>query len=127
MNEVERANEIVERLAKNPKVQQIVADARMFDDIRQHPGWQRLFEMVRIDQERVERKLAKRVLSGPAKNWPTPEEVAYYRGFYDGAIFVLSHPEHAEKNLERAAKVAWAMYGDETNTDDVDRDNGRSS
>jgi hypothetical protein len=82
-----------------------------------HPGWQRLYEMVRNDQERVYAKISKRVL-GPEKNWPTPAEVAYYRGFYQGAIFVLSHPEHAERNLEQAAKAAWTMYGDESNEED---------
>ena len=118
MNDVERANAIVERLAKNPKVQQIVADARMFDELRTHPAWQRLFEMVRNDEERVNKKLFKRFLK-PSAEWPTPEEIAYYRGFYQGAIFVLSHPEHAERNLEQAAKTAWTMYGEPDQEEDV--------
>lgn len=111
-HEVERANRIVEILAKNPRVNQIVADARLFDELRTHPAWKRLYEMVRNDKEKVLGKIAKRVL-GPEKNWPSPAEVAYYRGFYQGAIFVLSHPEHAERNLESAAKAAWTMFGDE--------------
>ena len=53
MDDLERANAIVEKLAKNPRVQQIVADARMFDELRTHPAWQRLYEMVRNDKERV--------------------------------------------------------------------------
>jgi hypothetical protein len=117
-SDLERADDIVEHLARDPKVQQIVADARMFDELRTHPAWRRLFEIVRIDQEKMYAKISKRVL-GPAKNWPTPEEVAYYRGFYQGAIFVLAHPEHAEKNLERAARVAWTMYGGETDDQEV--------
>lgn len=110
--DVQRANEIVERLNKNPRIAQIVADARLFDTLRQDPAWRRLFDAVTQDRERVFARITKR-LFGPRKNWPEPEEVAYYRGFYAGAIFVLSHPEHAEKNLEQAATVAWAMYGDD--------------
>lgn len=119
LREVEVANGIVERLAKNPRVQQIVADARIFDELRMNPAWQRLYSMVRNDQEKVYAKISKRVL-GPKDNWPTPEEVAYYRGFYQGAIFVLSHPEHAEKNLEKAAKTAWLMYGEEATDNEED-------
>lgn len=110
--DVERADRIVEKLARDPKVQQIVADARLFDELRTHPAWHRLYDMVRADQERVYGKLAARFIKR-SELWPTPEEVAYYRGFYQGAIFVLSHPEHAEANLEKAAKVAWRLYGDE--------------
>ena len=44
---------------------------------------------------------------------PTPEEIAYHRGFYEGAFFVLVHPEVAEENLEKAARTAWRLYGDD--------------
>lgn len=116
--DVSRANSIVERLAKNPRISQVIADARMFDKLREDPAWQRLFEMVQADRERTFKKIAKRIF-GPKKNWPEPEEIAYYRGFYAGAIFVLSHPEHAERNLEQAAVAAWAMYGDENETEEA--------
>lgn len=119
MEELDRANEIVAHLAKDPRVQQIVADARLFDELRTHPAWQRLYEVVRRDQEKVYEKISRRIL-GPKSKWPTPEEIAYYKGFYQGAIFVLSHPEHAENNLAKAAKTAWAMYGDEADDQEVD-------
>lgn len=118
-SELDRANAIVERIAKDPRVQQIIADARMFDELRTHPAWARLYDMVRADQDRVYGKLAKRFLKR-SELWPTPEEIAYYRGFYTGAVFVLSHPEHAEANLEKAAKVAWTLYGDEEDDQEVD-------
>lgn len=116
--DVARANRIVEKLAQNPRISQIVADARLFDHLREDPAWQRLYSMVQADADKTMSKLSRRVL-GPAKNWPTPDEVAYYRGFYQGAIFVLSHPEHAERNLEQAAKAAWAMYGDEVESEEA--------
>lgn len=48
-------------------------------------------------------------LMGPQKNWPSTEEIAYHKGFYEGAIFVLAHPEHAEQNLEKAARIARVL------------------
>lgn len=108
MNELERADRIVERLAQDPKVQQIVADARLFDSLRTEPGWQRLWSMVNAKRDTWMLNVSKRFM-GAQKNWPKPEEIAYHQGFYKGAFFVLAHPEHAEKNLESAARTAWAM------------------
>ncbi len=112
VNELERADEIIKRLAadpvRGPKVQQIIADARLFDSLRQEPGWQRLWGMVQAKRERWMVNVTKRFM-GAKKNWPAPEEIAYYQGFYFGAVFVLAHPEHAEESLERAARIAWAM------------------
>lgn len=119
-SEVERANRIADRLVKtNPKVAQIVADARLFDRLRSDPGWQRLYEHVQAKQGRWMQTVLKRLM-GPKKHWPEPEEIAYYQGFYQGAIFVLAHPEHAEANLERAASVAWAMAYEEDQAEEVE-------
>lgn len=118
ITDVMRADKIVERLAKDPRVQQIVADAHLFDSLRSEPGWQRLFTMVQAKKGRWMDSITRRLM-GPQKQWPTPEEIAYYQGFYQGAVFVVAHPEHAEKNLESAAQVAWAMSFGEDEDDDV--------
>lgn len=108
-SDTERANRVLERVSRDPKIQQVIADARMFDALRQDPGWRRLFDIVAAQKGRWMEKLAKRLMYGPR---PSPEEIAYYRGFYEGAYFVLVHPEVAENNLERAAQVAWTLYGE---------------
>lgn len=118
-DDVERANEIVERMLREPRVQKIVADARLFDSLRENPAWQRLFQMVQSRKRKWMEDIASRLITPGAKP-PTPEEIAYYQGFYQGAVFVLAHPEHAEKNLERAARVAWAM----NSGDDEDPEEG---
>ncbi len=119
LSETQRANKIVDKLARDPRVQQIVADAHLFDSLRSEPGWQRLFSMVQAKQNKFMESISKRLM-GPRKNWPEPEEIAYHQGFYQGAIFVLAHPEYAEKNLERAATVAWAMTLEDESTEEVE-------
>lgn len=118
ITDVQRADMIVERLAKDPRVQQIVADARMFDHLRSEPGWQRLFSMVQAKKGKWMESISTRLM-GPKKQWPQPDEIAYYQGFYQGAVFVLAHPEYAEANLERAAQVAWAMSFDDADDEDT--------
>ena len=105
-------NEVVERMLRDPKVAKIVHDARLFNDLRENPGWKRLFEVVSARKAKWMDSVSQRFM-GPKKYWPAPEEIAYYQGFYQGAVFVLAHPEHAEANLERAARVAWALTQDE--------------
>lgn len=106
--DLERANRIAERLRSDPRIAKVVDDARVFDELRMAPGWQRLFGRVRAKKERWMDGINARFM-GPKKNWPEPEEIAYYQGFYQGAVFVLAHPEHAEASLERAARLAWNM------------------
>jgi hypothetical protein len=113
--DTERASRIAERLKNDPKIAQIVADARLFDSLRQEPGWRRLYEHVTAKKSRWMGQLSERMM-GRKERWPTPEEIAYYQGFYQGAVFVLAHPEHAEANLERAASMAWAMTYEEDQT-----------
>jgi len=90
-----------------------VADARLYDSLREQPGWRRLHEMVEAKRERWMVGIAHRFM-GPQKDWPRPEEIAYYQGYYFGALWVVRHPERAERNLERVAQAAWAMnWGEE--------------
>lgn len=117
MNDTERANRVLERVSRDPKIQQVIADARMFDSLRENPAWRRLFDIVGAQKERWMRKLADRLMRG---EMPSDAEIAYYRGYYEGAYFVLVHPEVAENNLEKAAKIAWSLYGeDDEDTQEV--------
>lgn len=120
MNDVERANRIAARLASDPRIAKIVGDARLFDSLKQDLGWQRLFERVQARKARWMETINNRFM-GPKKYWPEPEEIAYHQGFYQGAVFVLAHPEHAEANLERAAKLAWMMTYEDDNEKESDR------
>lgn len=114
MSELERemsvAEFVADRMKKDPKIQRIVADAHIFDELRESPGWKRLYEKVVVDKQRVTNDVAKRLMAGGKVS---AEEIAYYRGFYQGAVYVLEHPAQAEKSLERAASVAWLLVQNE--------------
>lgn len=108
--EMDVADFVAERMKQDPKIQRVVADAHLFDDLRRDPGWKRLYERVVADKRRIMEGVATRLLAGEKV---TQEEIEFYRGFYQGAVFVLQHPEHAERNLERAARVAWLLVQSE--------------
>lgn len=109
----DRLDRVANEILKDPRIQNIVKDARLFDSLRENEAWKRLHQMVEAKREKWMRGVTLRFM-GPKRNWPAPEEIAYYQGFYEGAIYVLRHPEHAEKSLERAATMAWALAQAET-------------
>lgn len=106
--EDEVADLVVDRMRRDQKVATIVADAQMFDDLRTHPGWRRLFNRVQADKSKYAGELARRMM-GPKSRRPTDEEIAYQQGFYAGAHWIVSHPDKAMENLERTARIAWLM------------------
>ena len=85
---------------------QTIRDAHLFDSLKEHDGWKRLAELVRVDRERFLTKLAKRLMAGEEVS---QREIDFHRGFYQGAEWVVGHPENAEASLERAARAAWRM------------------
>jgi hypothetical protein len=98
------ADYVAERAKKNPRVRETIRDAHLFDSLQEHDGWKRLAERVRADRERFFANLARRLMKGEA----IPQgEIDFHRGFYQGAEWVIGHPEEAEKSLERAASRAW--------------------
>ncbi len=108
--ELSAAEFVSERMKRDPKIKAIVADAHLFDDLRQNAGWKRLYDRVVVDKQRVTNEVASRLMAGEKIG---PEEIAYYRGFYQGAVYILEHPAQAEKRLERAARTAWLLVQSE--------------
>lgn len=104
------ADLVAERAKKNPKVRQTIRDAHLFDSLKESEAWKRLAELVRADRERFFAKIAKRLMRGEPVS---KEEIDFHRGFYQGAEWVIGHPEEAEASLERAARRAWRMAQEE--------------
>lgn len=102
----ELAGFIAERAKEQPRIRDIVKEARLYDSLRENEAWKRLAQRVRDDRSRYLQGLAGRLMSGSEVS---PEEIAYMRGFYYGARWIIEHPEEAEKSLERAARAAWRM------------------
>ncbi len=107
---IEQENEVADFLAeqamKDPNVRRIVQDARDYDELKKSPAWRKLYERIVADKEGFLDDLARRLMAGGKT---TEEEIAFMRGFYQGAVWVVKHPAVAEKNLERAATTAWAL------------------
>lgn len=108
MDDNARADRILEEIGDRPHVQKVVYEARIFSELRSQPGWQRLYQMVKAKKERWLLATARKFM-GPEKQWPTPTEIAYWKGYYTGAWWIIAHPEQAERNLEETAARAWSM------------------
>lgn len=103
----ELAEFVAVRAKQNPGVQKIVNDAVMFDGLRDHAGWRRLYERVKADKERFMTTLARRLMGGERVTRDLEDEILFHRAFYWGAEWILAHPEEAFKNLEASAQRAW--------------------
>jgi len=79
----------------------------MFDGLRDHAGWRRLYERVRADKDRFMGSLSRRLMSGEKLTRDLEDEILFHRAFYYGAEWILGHPEEAAKSLEEAARRAW--------------------
>lgn len=110
--------EWIERKAKkDPKLGQILDNARLFGELRSQPAWVRLRDVMQAHKRVIRQRIADRVWDDPRK-MPTADEIAYYKGFFEGANWIVSHPEHAEAALDRVARAAWLLSNDE----DIDKE-----
>ena len=102
----EVADFIADRAREDPKVRRVIEDVKMFDGLLEHVGWQRLAQIVRAERDRFLASFAQRLWSGKEVD---PAELAYFRGFYAGAEWIIKTPEEAEASLETAARKAWSL------------------
>lgn len=100
------ADFVAERARQDPKVQQIVQEAAMFDGLLQNPGWQRLRKRLEASKEAFMLDIAKRLMAGDKVN---PLEIEFKRGWFKGAEAMILTPEQAEISLEAAAAKAWQI------------------
>lgn len=97
---------LAERVQEDPNIRQVVLDAKQFDGLKEDPGWQRLYERLRGQRDSFLVNVSRRMMTGQEVS---RDEIVYHRGFYDGAMYAVAHPEVAFANLERAAKMAYFM------------------
>lgn len=98
---------ILKRMEDDPKVKEIAESARKYAELMAQPGWQKLIEMIKREKEEWLLDLAKRQFDGEEVS---EREIRFYSGFWRGADYVLRHPEVAEDSFVKAARLAWAMY-----------------
>lgn len=100
------ADLIAERVQKDPKVRAVVEDARVFAELQEQRGWKRLRDRIKADKDKYMAGIAARLMKGTKVS---PEELAFHRGFYAGAEWIIGHPEQAMKALDSAARVAYLL------------------
>lgn len=104
------------KLETDPKFRVIAEDARVFGELKEQRGWQRLIERLEREKEEYLRDVAVRLLDGREVS---QREIDFMSGFYKGALYVLKHPEVAEKSFEKAARLAWVFDEHDQEVDDA--------
>jgi hypothetical protein len=104
-----------EKARNDPKVQRRIEDVKAVEGLKEHPGFQYLRGRLEEHKEELALAMARRLWEG--KEVPR-EEVAHARGFFDGAMFVLSFPEQAGERLEEVVENAWTRLNVEAETTD---------
>jgi hypothetical protein len=96
-------------MQSDPKIQRIAADARLFHDLSEEPGWHRLRRRVTTEHEAYVLHLGKRLFSGVDVDANLQREVDFHRGWYMGLEWFTGVPERALDNFEDAAKKAYTL------------------
>ena len=100
------ADFVAERAKENPRVRKVVGDVKLFDGLLEHPGWQRLAEIVRGERDRFLTSVTSALWRGEVVD---QRKLDYTRGFYEGARWIIETPVEAEASLEAAASKAWSL------------------
>lgn len=107
------------KLETDPKFRVIAEDARIFGELMEQPGWQRLIERIEREKDEYLHDIARRLLDGRKEIAVDQREIDFMAGFYKGALYVLKHPEVAEKSFTKAAHLAWVLDEADQEVDDV--------
>ncbi len=84
------------------KVQLLAERALALDRIRQSPDWPALREEYQRKREKITSRFNAFALHGPQVEAVEQRELDYWRGFLDGAEWLLDNPEHAQRTFSRA-------------------------
>ena len=97
---------IRDKADNDPKFRMIAEDARIFGELMEQRGWQRLLERMEKEEQEYLLDVAKRLRDGFEVS---QREIDFMAGFWKGAIYVLRHPQKAEQSFEKAARLAWVF------------------
>lgn len=88
----------------DPDVALLIADVKNLDHLQQDPGWQTLFRRVTEQKAKFMLSVARGLMAG---RFPDKEELAFKRGYFQGALDTVSVPTSVAESLERAAIAAY--------------------
>lgn len=108
---------ILEEIRKDPKVEKGLHEHLKLEELKDHPGWQ--YQAARFAGFRrgVMMALARRLMSGQEID---PKQIAFERGYAAAIVDVFEYPERIEKDLQRAAEVAFERLQEELSEPDDD-------
>lgn len=81
-----------------------------FEALKSTGAWIYLKRAVEDYKDRVLASITRRIWSGEKIEHA---QIAHTRGFYEGALFVVSYPDQVAESLERAAEEAWRAVREE--------------
>jgi hypothetical protein len=76
----------------------------MYDGLQETVGWRHLCKKIKEQEETLWAPIVRRLKRGEVLD---QREIDHHRGFIEGAVFAVTHPEVADQNLELAARMAW--------------------
>lgn len=107
MGEIE--DRILEEVRSDPlvtkRLEEIPLHERLtLQDLQQNEGWQLQRERFARFKDLATEKLSKRIMRGDT---PSPEEIAFQRGYIAATEDIFDWPERVETDLGNAALRAW--------------------
>lgn len=81
-----------------------------FEALKNSGAWVYLKRAVEDYKDRVLDALLRRIWGGEDVD---PKQVAHTRGFYEGALWIVSYPDQVAESLEKAAENAWRALHEE--------------
>ena len=105
MPDPEKVAEFAADLARSdPEIARKIQDVKNLDHLRDDAGWQSLYKRVLEQRGAFMIGIARGLMAG---KFPDREEVAYRRGFFEGALATVQAPASVAESLERAAIAAY--------------------
>lgn len=100
------ADYVAAKAKKDPKVRALIKDVQMYDGLQEHIGWRHLRNKIKEQEEGLWAPIVRRLKRGEVID---QREIDHHRGFIEGAVFAVMHPEVVDSNLETAARLAYMI------------------
>jgi hypothetical protein len=100
------ADYVAEKAKKDPAVRALIKDVQMYDGLQEHIGWRHLRNKIKEQEDGLWAPILRRLKRGEVID---QREIDHHRGFIEGAVFAVTHPEVADTNLEKAARLAYML------------------
>ena len=95
---------ILEAIKNDPDVERSAHEVIQLEELYEHPGWKYLTARFGNFRKGAIEALARRLMAGQT---PSPEQIAFERGYATAIVDLTKFPDRLQKELERATERAW--------------------